>query len=211
MTFDLALWPTDLDINKDHPLIKDYLPTKFEATRAKCSWVISCTRYSWLTLPFTLTFDLLTWKLIGIIYLSWTIYLLSLKLVGQSIVELSVTQGMTDQLDLWTTDLNTNRVHVLIKDYPPTKFEASGAKCSWVISCTSLRETDIPTDRHTDQRTCAMQYALLFQRGHLYDKTHSFCKFLAGDFYWAKRKRERYPEFKTILLIIYWKDWIICN
>ena len=52
------------------------------------------------------------------------------------------------------------------KDYLPTKSEASGAKRSWVISCTRLRETDIPTDRPTDGRTCAMQYALLFQRGH---------------------------------------------
>ena len=29
MTFDLDLWPTDLEINRDHLLIKDYLPTKF--------------------------------------------------------------------------------------------------------------------------------------------------------------------------------------
>ena len=28
MTFDLDLWPTDLKINRDHLLIKDYLPTK---------------------------------------------------------------------------------------------------------------------------------------------------------------------------------------
>ena len=27
MTFDLDLWPTDLKINRDHLLIKDYLPT----------------------------------------------------------------------------------------------------------------------------------------------------------------------------------------
>ena len=44
MTFDLDLWPTDLTINRDHLLIKDYLPTKFEASKAKRSWVISCTR-----------------------------------------------------------------------------------------------------------------------------------------------------------------------
>ena len=27
----LDLWPTDLNINRDHLLINDYLPTKFEA------------------------------------------------------------------------------------------------------------------------------------------------------------------------------------
>ena len=35
MTFDLDLWPTDLKINRDHLLTKDYLPTKFEASEAK--------------------------------------------------------------------------------------------------------------------------------------------------------------------------------
>ena len=100
---DLWLWPltTDLNINRDHLLIKNYLPAKFEAFEAKRSWVISCTRYGWSTWPLTLTFDLLTWKSIRTIYLSWIIYLPSLKLVGQSIVELSVAQGKEDQHDLW--------------------------------------------------------------------------------------------------------------
>ena len=33
MTFDLG--PSDLTINRDHVLMKDYLPTKFEASGAK--------------------------------------------------------------------------------------------------------------------------------------------------------------------------------
>ena len=33
MTFDLDLLPTDLNINRGHLLIKDYPPTKFEASR----------------------------------------------------------------------------------------------------------------------------------------------------------------------------------
>ena len=37
MTFDLDLRPTDLNINRDHLLIKDYLPTKFENSEAKRS------------------------------------------------------------------------------------------------------------------------------------------------------------------------------
>ena len=68
-------------------------------------------------------------------------------------------------LDLWPTDLKINRDHLLIKDYLPTKFEASGANPSWVISCTRLRETHIPTDRRTDGPTCATQYAPPFSKG----------------------------------------------
>ena len=41
-TSDLNLWPTDPNINRDHLLIKDYLPTNFEAFWANSSWVISC-------------------------------------------------------------------------------------------------------------------------------------------------------------------------
>ena len=158
MTFDLDLWPTDLNINRGHLLMKDYQPTTFEASGAKRSWVISCTRWSRLTWYLTLTFDLLTWISIGVIYssrtmfdlLTWisigviyssrTIYLPSLKLLGQSVLELSVAQGEVNWHDLWPwpspTDLNINRGHLLIKDYLPTKFKDSGAKCSWVISCT---------------------------------------------------------------------------
>ena len=140
MTLDLDLWLTDLNINRDHLLTKDYLPTKFEASGAKRSWVISCTRWSKLAWPLTLTFDLLTWKSIGIIYLPRTIYLPSLKLLGQSVLELSVAQDEVNLhdlwLDLWPTDLNINRDHLLAKDYLPTKFVASGAKRYWVISCT---------------------------------------------------------------------------
>ena len=125
MIFDLDLWPTDMNINRDHLLTKDYLPTKFEVSGAKRFWVISCTRWSKLAWPLTLTFDLLTWKSIGIIYSPRTI-----------VLELSVAQGEVNWHDLWPTDLNINRDHLLTKDYLPTKFEASGAKRSWVISCT---------------------------------------------------------------------------
>ena len=101
MTFDLDLWPIDLTINRNHLLIKDYLTTMFEACGAKRCWVIHCTRFGRLTWPLTLTFDLLTWLSIGIIYSSRTIYLPSLKLLGQSVVELSVAQGLRDWHDLW--------------------------------------------------------------------------------------------------------------
>ena len=45
-TVDLDLWPTDLNINRGHLLIKDYLPTNFEGSGAKRSRVIRRTRWS---------------------------------------------------------------------------------------------------------------------------------------------------------------------
>ena len=99
-TFDPDLWPTNLSIDRDLLLNKDYLLTKFEACGSKLSWVIRhtrCGRLAWL-----LTFDLLTWTSIGVIYSSRTIYLPRLKLVGQSVLELlSVAQGEVDYHDLW--------------------------------------------------------------------------------------------------------------
>ena len=44
MTFDLDLSSTNLNIIRGHLLIKDYLPTKFEACGEKRSEVISCSR-----------------------------------------------------------------------------------------------------------------------------------------------------------------------
>ena len=74
---------------------------------------------------------------------------------------------MYNRLDLWPTDLNINMDHLLIKDYLPTKFGASGAKHSWVIGCTKLRDTDIPTDRHADRHVQRnMPQASFFERGH---------------------------------------------
>ena len=67
--------------------------------------------------------------------------------------------NMTFDLDLWPTDMKINRDHLVIKDYLPTKFEALRAKPSWVISCTMLRETDIPTDRWTDGPTCVTPFS----------------------------------------------------
>ena len=173
MTFDLDLWPTDLKINRDHLLTKDYLPTKFEASGAKRSWVISCTRWSKLAWPLTLTFDLLTWKSIGIIYSPRTIYLPSLKLLGQSVLELSVAQGEVNWHDLWPwpTDLKINRDHLLTKDYLPTKCEASGAKRSWVISCTRWSKLAWPL---------TLTFDLKINRDHLLTKDYLPTKFEAS-------------------------------
>ena len=141
----------------------DYLHTKFEACGAKRSWVIGCTRWRRLALPLTLTFEILTWISIGSIYLSRTIYLPSWKLLGQNVLELSVAHGEVDWHDLWPTDLNINRNHLLINDYLSTKFEAPGSKRSWAISCRTFRETDISTDRQTDM--CKAIYPSYFEGG----------------------------------------------
>ena len=140
-----------MNVNRDRLLIKDYLPTKFEASGAKRSWVIHCTRFERLTWPLTLTFDLLTWLSIGIIYSSRTIYLPSLKLQGQSVVEVSIVQGLEDWHDLWPWPLTYWPDHLLIKDYHSTYLAWSFCdKAFWVISCTRLRDTDRPTDIPTD-------------------------------------------------------------
>ena len=98
-TWPMSYWPENQ--SKDHIFIMEYLPTKFEATGAKCSWVISCTRCRRPTWPLNLTLHLLTWISIGIIYSSRTIYIPKLKLLGQSVLELSVAQGVGDQHDLF--------------------------------------------------------------------------------------------------------------
>ena len=159
---DLDFWPTDLNINRGHLLIKDYLPTEFEASGANRSRVISCTRRSRLAWPLTLTFDLN----INRGHLLIKDYLptkFEASRANHSWV-ISCTKWSTQAWPLTLTfDLLTwisIGCHLLIKDYLPTKFEASWAKHSWVISCTRLREW-IPTYRPT----FAKPYAPPFSKG----------------------------------------------
>ena len=88
---------------------------------------------------------------------------------------------MTFDLDLWPTDLNILRDHLLIKDYLHTKFEASGAKRSWVISCARLRDTD--------QQTCATQYAPPSLKGGGGGITRRICKILMVQKFWPRLKK----------------------
>ena len=48
--------------------------------------------------------------------------------------------GLTFDLDLSPTDLNINRGNLLIKDFLPTKFVASGSKRSYSGSSNSVPE-----------------------------------------------------------------------
>ena len=72
--------------------------------------------------------------------------------------------NMTFDLDLWPTDLKINRDHLLIKDYLPTKFEASGAKRFLSYQLQKVKG-DWHTDWQTDGPTCATQYAPPFLKG----------------------------------------------
>ena len=116
MTYDLELWSTDLNINRDHLLMKDYLPTKFEASEAKRSWVISCTRYGQSTWPLNLTFDLLTNRdhLLIWDYLPTNVEACRTKHCW--VISCTRYRRSTWPLTL-TFDLNINRDHLLIKDY----------------------------------------------------------------------------------------------
>ena len=170
LVFHLDLSSTDLNINRGHLLIKDYMPTEIEASGAKRSWVISYTRPVRPTWHLTLTFDLLTLISKGIIYSAWTIYLPSLKLLGQSILELSVEKGVGDQQNIWPwpwthwPEYQFNRDRLLIMKYLPTKFEVHEVRGCWVNGCKSCFGGDRRTDRRTDVPTCAKKYALSFFR-----------------------------------------------
>jgi len=57
-----------------------------------CIWAVSCSGSHCVNTVFvtvTLTFDLVTWKSIGVICESWSIYLLSFMILGISVLELS--------------------------------------------------------------------------------------------------------------------------
>ena len=142
----------------------DYLPTKFEASGAKHSWVTSCTRWSRLAWPLTLTFNLLTWVSIGIIFLSRAIYLPRLKFLGQNILELSVAQGEVDWHYLWPWPLT----------YWPEYQEGSSTNQglstyqAWNFfgkAFLSYQLHKVKGYRHTDQHVQS-NMPLLFQWGH---------------------------------------------
>ena len=123
----------EIIINRDHRVIKDYVPTKFEAFWAKCSRVIHCTRYKRPMWPLTLIFNLVTWISIGIIYSSRSIYLRTKFGVyygaKRSWVISCTRRGRSNEL--WPPDLNTNRDHLLIKDYCEIIY-FRGAQFSWI-------------------------------------------------------------------------------
>ena len=140
----------------------------------------------------TFNLDLLTWISIGMIYSSRIIYLPCSKFLGQSVLELSIAQGEVDWHDLrvyltLTFDLLTwisiGIIYSSRTIYQVVTYQvwSSGGKRSWVIGCTKLRETDIPTDGPTDRPTCAKQYAPPSSKGGITR---------------APRGTDRSPEYK---------------
>ena len=115
------LWPTDLNINRDHLHIKGL--STFPV------WSLGKAILSYL-LQMTFDLDLYINRDNLLVFSSKTIYLPSLELLGQSNLDYLI-------LNVWETemtfDLNINRDYLLIKDYLPTTFGASGAKKFWVI------------------------------------------------------------------------------
>jgi len=111
---DLDLWPSDLKINRGHQWVMINVPMKFP-----------------------LTFDLVTWELIGVTCQSWSMYLWSLMILGVSFLELSSGNHFTvsshRDLDLWPSDLNINRGHLPVMINVPMKFHDPRRKRSWVI------------------------------------------------------------------------------
>ena len=69
---DLDLWPSELKINRGHLAVMTNVPLKFHDPRRKRSWVIIRKPFSYfkstiLLGQVTVTFDLVTWKSIGVI------------------------------------------------------------------------------------------------------------------------------------------------
>ena len=144
---------------------------------------------------------------IGVIYSSRTISLPSLKLLGKSILELPVAQGEEDWHDLWPTDLNINRGHLLIKDYLPTKFEASGAKSSWVISCSRWSRLAWPL-------TLTFDLLTPISIGVIYSSCIKYCaaELLVDCEYreiTLKFSRAQGKKCDTIVNILNWRDKVI--
>ena len=70
----------------------------------------------------TFDLDLLTWISIGVIYSSRTIYLPTMKLLGQSVLKLSVAQGEVDWHDLWPWPLTGLSTHQGLSTYQVWSF-----------------------------------------------------------------------------------------
>ena len=118
-------WPTDLNINRDHILIKDYLPPKFDAFRAKYSWVISCTKcgdqhYLWPT-DLSINRD----------------HLLIKEFLASKFEASGAKRYWVITCIVWETKTTFGILTWIsigiIKVYLPTKFEASGAVSTYQL------------------------------------------------------------------------------
>jgi hypothetical protein len=120
--------------------------------------------------PVTLTFDLVTWKSIGVICQSWSIFLSSFMILGISVLELSSGNHFTisghRDLDLWPSDLKSIGVNCESWSIYIWSFMIIGQSVLELSSDNHLKDgpTDRPTDRPTDMSKAI--YPLFFEGGH---------------------------------------------
>ena len=121
----------DLIIDRDHQLIMDFLPTKFEASETNRSWVLQLHK----VLEINVTFSLDLWPtelninrdhLLMKDYLPTKFEASGVKLFW--IISCTRFWRLTWPLTLTFGD------HLLMKDCLPTKFGVSGGKAIWLIS-----------------------------------------------------------------------------
>ena len=155
---------------------------KFHDPRPNYSWVIIRKSFYFFRVTVTLSFDIVTWKLIGVICQSWSMYLWSFMILGIRILELSsrnhffyfrvtviltfdlVTISGHRDLAIWPSDLKINRGHLRVMINVPMKFHDPRPKRSWVIIRKPFGgRTDRRTDKPTDM--CKTIYPLFFEGG----------------------------------------------
>ena len=92
-------------------------------------WAVSCSGSHCVNTFFVtvnLTFDLKTWKSIGVICQTWLMYLRSFIILAVGILELPSGNHFTilshRDLDIWPSDLKINRGHLQVMINVPMKF-----------------------------------------------------------------------------------------
>jgi len=121
---DLDLWPTGLNICRGHLMNVTSLPTKYNES------LINFSRY-WADTVFGFAKILLwpwpsTLKCIGVVYWVWPVFLPSTMTVTRKLFKILSGHSFCIKcycdLDLWPSDLNIYRGHLLSMTNLPTKY-----------------------------------------------------------------------------------------
>jgi hypothetical protein len=143
-----------LRINRGHLRIMINATMKFHDPRHKTFLSYHTETILLFPVTVTLTFDLVTWKSIGFICESWSMYLSSFMIIGISVLELSSGKHFTisghRDLDLWPSDFKISRGHLRVMINVPLKCHDPRPKRSWVIiqKPSGGRTYGWRTDRH---------------------------------------------------------------
>jgi hypothetical protein len=126
---DLNLWPSYLKLNRGHLLTMTNLPTKLSWLSLKNSSIYRADMVFVQNATVTLTFDLLTRKFIWVIYWPWPTFLPSIMTVTQKLFKILSWHGFCTKcysdLDLWHTDLEFYKGHLLTMINLSTKYHLS--------------------------------------------------------------------------------------